>query len=356
MNSVLTAFHSNQLSFVVLVLLLVSGGLTAQTREGQLYEVSGTKYLLGTQIELKAMHPRVLECKKAFYDGFQEIARIENLLSSHKKSSEIAAINRQAGIAPVKVSDETFAIIKRSIAYSAKFGGMFDVSIGPITELWGFNSDKKIAIPDKTTLNSLLDLVGYENVQMDAQETTVLLPKNGMRLDLGGIAKGYAIDRCAKILKQEGVRHFLVNAGGDIYASGYKFGHEKWLVGVQHPRKPQELLATFEINDYAVATSGDYERYAIINGQRYHHIINPKTGFPSKQCQSVTVFAASAEQADAWATYLFVIGWRRHRSRSNADTIESLIVDGSGNVHYDPALERTYKLALVDDLNLSEIK
>jgi len=332
--------------------LLAALPLFAQKKADQLYEVSATKYMLGTQIDLKAMHPDILGCKKAFYDAYQEIARIEALLSSHIASSEVTKINKMAGVKPVKVSYETFAIISRSVQYSKKFKGIFDASIGPVTTLWGFSDDKKdITLPKRSVLEADLKLVDYRRVALSKADTTVFLERKGMRLDLGGIAKGYAIDRAAYILKNKGIQHFLINAGGDIYACGYKYGEKKWLVGIQHPRRQADLLATFEVHDMAVATSGDYERYKIIDGKRYHHIIDPRTGFPATLDQSVTVFANSAEEADAWATYLFIIGYENEQKSALKPELGTVFVDASGNVEYDHSLEDAFNLRFVGDKN-----
>lgn len=349
MKMALTAFRTKLVEFLIILFLSLSQGyVSAQLEAGHLFEVSATKYLLGTAVDMVAVHSNISECKKAFYNAFREIERIETLLSSHKKVGEISKINNKASTAPVKVSAETFAIIKRSIAYSKKFDGMFDISIGPITELWGFNDDKKITIPQKEKLNSLLKLVDHENIILNSQDTTVSFAVKGMKLDLGGIAKGYAIDRAAAVLKQQGIKHFLINAGGDIYACGFKSKDKKWTVGIQHPRKPNNLLVTFELSDFAVATSGDYERYAVIDGKRYHHIINPKTGLPSNLCQSVTVFASTAEEADVWATYFFIIGFNHYKNSMADSPVSSIFVDSSGNINYDNSLDKEFMLSFLE--------
>ncbi len=304
--------------------------------------------MLGTKIDLKAMHPDILECKKAFFYAYREIERVDGLLSSHKENSEIAAINRLSGAAPAKVSFETFAIIRRAVDYSARFGGIFDPSIGSVTTLWGFNDEEAdIAIPEPHELARAVALVNYRDVRLNAADTTVFLARKGMRLDLGGIAKGYAIDRAAHVLDARGLTRFLINAGGDIFARGAKLEGEKWLVGIQHPRKPNELLATFRVRDMAVATSGDYERFKIIDGTRYHHIMDPRSGFPAGLNQSVTVFAGSAEEADALATYLFVLGVQKMQETPVAKDIPACFVLASGSIQYAAPLKKQYELTFL---------
>lgn len=310
------------------------------------FEVSATKFLLGTTVDITALHSNIKECEKGCYYAFQEIERIERLLSCHKKDSDISKINGQAGLAPVRVSHETFSILQRAVAYSQKFQGLFDITIGPVTELWGFNSqaEKAITIPAKEQLAALLDLVDFNKVTLNGRDSTVFLPTQGMKLDLGGIAKGYAIDRAAAVLRQQGIQNFLINAGGDIFASGRKSAHKRWTIGVQHPRKPDALLATFELSDSAVATSGDYERYADIGGRRYHHILHPKTGYPAGLSQSVTVFAPSAEEADVWATYLFIIGYDKYQENRKEWSLNAIFVKAGGDTNYDLSSDRDFAL------------
>lgn len=336
---------------LALILLLDWHSATGRQNAAQLFEVSATKYMLGTKIDFKAMHSDILECKKAFFYAYQEIQRIEDLFSSNKDSSEISAINRSAGVAPVQVSQEVFALLQRAVNYAARFNGIFDVSIGPVTTLWGFNDDNvEIAIPSPQNLAEKLKLVDYHRIIFNQADTTVFLKTRGMRLDVGGIAKGYAIDRAAIKLKSKGITHFLINAGGDIHAAGYKLDEQNWVVGIQHPRQPNELLATFEGHDLSVATSGDYERYKIIDGRRYHHIIDPRTGFSGTLCQSVTVFANSAEEADAWATYLFILGAQNFESVSARPAeIKVCFVEATGDIQYDASLNADYNLHFLTD-------
>ncbi|MFQ5772470.1 MAG: FAD:protein FMN transferase, partial [bacterium] len=196
MNLILTPWRTKMFKRILIFLFVTQSYLHAQTEEEHLFQVSASKNLLGTQVAIVAVHPSIKDCKKALYFAFQEIERIENLLSSHKEASEISKINKKAGISPVKVSTETYSIIKRALAYSKQFDGIFDISIGPISELWGFNDDdQEITIPKKEELNALLRLVNYRNIVLSEQDTAVLLNTKGMKLDLGGIAKGYAIDR-----------------------------------------------------------------------------------------------------------------------------------------------------------------
>lgn len=305
-------------SFNILIsaLTIFSANLSAQT-DTTMYKVSVTKFLMGTTVETTARSTDVNYCKKALMTAYSEMQRVENLLSCEKDSSEISEINRSAGIHPVKVSDETVEMLKRAKAYCAKYNGVFDVTIGPLSNLWGFSSDKEIVLPGKSTIQKLRKLVDYRDLLINEKDTTVFLKKKGMSIDLGGIAKGYAIDRGSAVLKNMGIRNFILNAGGDIYVSGTKDKDSLWKIGIKHPRHTNALIAEFNLNDYAVATSGDYERFKIINGVRYHHILNPASGYPGRLSESSTILAQTAEEADATATYIFLLGWKKTLSDKN---------------------------------------
>jgi len=341
--------NTNIFSSILLLLLLI--GRIGFTQPDTFYNVKVSKYLMGTVVETDIQGPDVTTCQKALLLAYQEMFRVENLLSFQIPTSEINEVNRAAGINPVKVSEETFAILKRAKAYSAKYEDLFDATIGAVTDRWGFSDNdtsRKITIPSDSELAILLPLVNYKLLKLNAADTTAYLEKKGMKIDLGGIAKGYAIDRGVAVLRKNGINQFFLNAGGDIYTSGKKDGVKKWSVGIKHPRKLDQLIARFRLSNYAVATSGDYERFVMIDGKRYHHIIDPRTGFPSTQCQSVSVLAPSAEEADALATYLFVLGFD-HLKDSPPFDFPYFIVDGNGGVHYSNSFVQQDSLEVIPD-------
>ncbi len=311
-----------------------------------MYKVSVTKYLMGTTVETTARSSDIDYCKKALLSAYEEMQRVENVLSCQKDSSEISAVNRAAGIHPVKVSYETMAMMQRAKAYCGKYHGVFDVTIGPLSSLWGFSEDKEIVLPDSNEIKQLVKLVNYKDIDIDEKDTTVFLKKKGMSIDLGGIAKGYAIDRGSAVLRKMGITDFILNAGGDIYVSGTKDKNTEWKLGIKHPRYTNDLAAEFDLKDYSVATSGDYERFKIINGVRYHHILNPATGYPGRLSESSTVLAPTAEEADATATYVFLLGWQKALEDKGLN-YPILIVASDGSVHYNKAFERNYNLEVI---------
>ena len=302
---------------------------------------------MGTKFDIVALHTSIDTCKRVMYYAFKEVERIENLMSSYKASSEISDINSHAGEHPIKVSPETFSIIKRSIEYSKKYNGLFDISIGPISELWGLNSDHPVsAVPQKYIIDSLLKFVDYQKIILNENDTTVFLPYPRMNLDLGGIAKGYAVDRASKILLDRGIKNFMVNGGGDLYVSGLKQDSSKWVIGIEHPRDKSKFIATLELSNYALGTSGDYERFVIIGGKRYHHIFDPRTGYPAPFSQSASALAPTTEEAVILSKYLFIIGTDAYKEYLISSGVRGVIVDSNGNIFYDERLIKECNLQL----------
>jgi len=254
------------------------------------------------------MHEDINTAKRALVAAFMEMERVEQLLSAHLETSDIAAVNQRGFTRPVRVQPETFAILKRAVAYGQQFDGLFDVTVGPLTKLWGFNDEAEVVLPPTDELHAAKALVGFQYITLNEADTTVQVQQAGMRIDLGGIAKGYAVDRAVAVLREEGVINFLLNAGGDLYVAGEKQPGQAWKVGVKHPRETDILLASISANNQAIATSGDYERFTEIDGQRYHHILDPRSGYPATTSQSATALASTVEEADVLATYLFITG------------------------------------------------
>ena len=238
---------------LISTLVLFSASVYAQI-DSTMYKVSVTKYLMGTTVETTARSTDINYCKKALLAAYEEMQRVENLLSCQKDSSEISKINRAAGLHPAKVSFETLEMLKRSKAYCRKYKGIFDVTIGPLSNLWGFSEDKEIILPKDKIIKKLTKLINYDDMNINENDTTVFLRKRGMSIDLGGIAKGYAIDRGSSCFENMGITNFILNAGGDIYVSGTKDKETLWKVGIKHPRHSNDLIAEFDLQDYAVAT------------------------------------------------------------------------------------------------------
>ena len=331
---------------IILVLLTVVPQITFSQNDKVLFELSAKKSLMGTEFEITVVHSSIDTGKKAMYYALREVERIEKVTSNYKDTTEISYVNRNAFGQPVKVSDELFNLIQRSITYSKNLDGLFDITVGPLTDYWGFNSDHPIETePDKKIIDSLLHFVNYKYLSLDTTNKTISFLKNGVSIDLGGIAKGYALDKACDVLKKKGVNNFLINGGGDIYASGLKADGSKWKVGVKNPRDENKLLAVMEITDMCVATSGDYERYKIINVKRYHHIFNPHDGFPAPFSQSASVITQTCEEGVVLSKYYFIMGYEKIRSSDYETSYPYFIVDSEEKIHYNNLIE-DYKLIL----------
>ncbi len=266
--------------------------------------VRRTRFIMGTLVEITISHSDPDLIQTATTEAFDEMQRIEKLMSTHLPGSEISRINRAAGKKAVPVSLEVEEVIREGIYWSQQSGGAFDITIQPLVQLWNLDGEKNL-IPGTRTLKKTASLVNYKNIEI--VDHTVKLRRRGMAINVGGLAKGYAVDRAVSLLRSQ-VSSGIVNAGGDLYAFGQKTPTTSWNIGLQHPRKPQELLAAFALKNKAVATSGDYQRYFIKDGVRYHHIFDPQTGMPARGMISATIVTTEAMEADALATAVFVMG------------------------------------------------
>ncbi|MEE2788664.1 MAG: FAD:protein FMN transferase [Myxococcota bacterium] len=265
-------------------------------------------HLMGTAFRLtidETMAPaRLVEAGRS---AFQEIARIEQLMSEWQPTSEISRVNAQAGVQPVRISQETYQLLTQAKALSAKSAGAFDVTWAGMRGLWRFQPNAQ-TVPTPAQIERGLRTVGFRDLVLNSTGPTAFLKRKGMAIGLGAIAKGYGIDRAARILRSKGITRFMVDGGGDLFISGKKSSGTPWTIGVRHPRDATKLVAHISVTDGALVTSGDYERSFERKGIRYHHIIDMRTGYPAQRSVSVTVLAPTATLADALATAVFVLG------------------------------------------------
>jgi len=240
--------------------------------------------------------------------AIEEIRRIEKLLTTYKEDSQTNLINENAGIKPVSVDPEVFNLIERSMGISKITQGAFDISYGSIDKsLWNF--DKAMTkLPDAETAKKMVHLIDYKNIILDKENSTVFLKEKGMRIGFGGIGKGYAAEMAKQLLLKNNVQSGIINASGDLSAWGLQQNGSKWTIGVADPDAPNAAFSYMEISNKAVATSGNYEKFVTINGKKYSHTIDPKTGLPITGIKSVTIIASNAEFADAMATPIAVMG------------------------------------------------
>lgn len=239
---------------------------------------------------------------------FGEMKRLDKEMTTWDPASEVSRVNAAAGDKPVVVSDETYAVIERAIDISRRSRGVFDITVGAFKGLWKFDEDMDGSLPDPAAVKQRLALVGWKDVVLDPRQRSVFLRRKGMAITLGGIAKGYAVDKCVAILRARGFANFMMQAGGDMYIAGKK-GADAWTVAIRDPRGPTNtFFATAPIEDHSFSTSGDYERGFVKDGVRYHHILDTRTGQPAHASRSVTIRARDAFTADAWSKVMFIMG------------------------------------------------
>jgi len=290
-----------------------------------------TQFIMGTLVEITVSHSDPDVIQTVTTQAFDEMQRIEQLMSTYLPDSEISRINRAAGKEAISVSREVEEVIREGIYWSEQSGGAFDITIEPLVYLWDFDGEKEI-IPRESTLRKTASLVNYKDIEI--KDHTVRLRRRGMAINVGGLAKGYAVDRAISILRGK-VTNGIVNAGGDLFAFGQKNKQTPWNIGLQHPRKPQELLAAFAVQNHAVATSGDYQRYFIKDGVRYHHIFDPLTGRPARLMISTTIITMEVMDADALATAVFVMGPEKGIEWIDSmENVEAMVVLENGSIHY----------------------
>ncbi len=293
---------------------------------------------MNTRVEVVLQGPHGTLLEEAATAAFREMERVEDTLSAWRSGSRIFAVNEAAGRTPVAVNPELFALLEKAVAVSRLSDGCFDISVAALGNLWNFQAEV-FRIPDPLTVRDRLKRVGYRNIRLDPGAGTVFLEREGMRISLGGIGKGYAVDRAVAAVRKRGVGNGVISAGGDLKAFGTKRDGDLWNVAVRNPRDAEKIICVIPLSNAAVATSGDYERQRTGGGKRYHHILDPRTGYPARGCMSVSVVAKEAADADALATAVFVLGPREGLALlERLPGTEGVVVDADGNLHVSKGL------------------
>lgn len=265
----------------------------------------------------------------------QEMIRIDHQMSPYKAKSELSLINREAGIKPVKITAELFNLLVVAHDISVLSNGSFDITYASIGYQYNYREKKR---PDQKAINQALPAINYASVVLDKSRSTVRFSSKAVKIDLGGIAKGYAVKQCLALLKKAGVKHGLVSAGGDTGLLGDRHGRP-WYVGIKHPRAEHKTAVHIPLSNEAISTSGDYERYFIENGVRYHHIINPKTGDSARKVVSVSVIGKDPTYVDALSTTIFVKGLQEGLALINKlPEFEAIIIDNKQTLHFSEGL------------------
>ncbi len=291
--------------------------------------------LMGNQFEISAVSDNEQNANRIINAGIDEIKRIEKLLTTFHDSSETNLINRNAGIEPVRVSEEIFNLIERSIKISSITQGAFDITYGSIDKsLWNFDTQMK-SLPDKQTAREMVRLINYRNIVLDRENSTVFLKEKGMRIGFGGIGKGYAAEMAKCKMQQLGITNGIVNASGDLTTWGLQPNGDEWTVGIANPNISGEVFSFLKISGLAVATSGNYEKFIMIDGKKYSHTIDPRTGLPVTGIKSVTIITKNAEIADAMATPVTIMGVKAglHMINQMKD-VDVIIIDDHDKIHH----------------------
>lgn len=318
-------------AFGFLVLFLI-GFFIARNSNAEKKIFKRTQILLGTIVDIQIRDTDEKKAEDALTKAFAEIKRIDDLFTTYNDESPIWKINNSSDTL-IKVDNEIYNLLVLCDSVTKLSDDCFDVSLDNLTKAWGFYSDNP-HLPTKEAIDSALNLSGWNNIQLKENQT--FIRRKNVGLNFGAIAKGYAVDKAIDVLKKSGITEALVNAGGEISVIG-----SNWKIGIQHPRNERDIIAAIKLNDNTVATSGDYEQYFEQNGIRYHHILDPKSGYPAKGLQSVSVINKSNTFADALATAVFVMGKEKGMKLiESLDNTEAMIIDDEGKVFYSSGFEK----------------
>ncbi len=298
---------------------------------------------MGTLVTITSVARSETAAQAAATAGFFEIHRLEQLLSTWIPTSELSQVNTSAGVKPVRVSPETMTVVRRAIQAGEITNGGFNIAIGPAIEAWSVTDDQRI--PTESELDALRPLINLQAVQVDAGRQTIYLEKAGMRIDVGGIGKGYAADEAVEAMRKAGAVAGVVALSGDIKTFGRLPNGKMFPVGIQHPREDGSVLVWIDLQDEAISTAGDYERFFERGGIRYHHILDPRTLQPARGCQSVTVIAREGIWADGLDTGIFVMGPERGMELvEQLPDVEAVIVDSEGHLLVSSGLKQRIRL------------
>ncbi|MDD2365740.1 MAG: FAD:protein FMN transferase [Desulfuromonadaceae bacterium] len=309
-------------------------------------EYSSDRFLMDTLISIKVYGSDSEALKEAVASAYSEMHRIASLTDAFPKigtpeyrESDACRINQQAGVAPVVVDKDTFKILKMAKHYSELSEGAFDVTVGPLMDLWGFGG-KNPHIPSPESIKSALSLVNSRDLILNEQERTAFLAKRGMKLDLGAIAKGYATEKAIQSLKASGISKALIDAGGNIRVLGRNLHGTQWRIGIKDPRKQNAVVAILQLEDSSAVTSGDYYRFFEVDGKRYHHIIDPRSGYPAGENMTVTTLTADAALADVLSTLFFVLPPEKAvQMAENLDGVDLFLITDKRRIMHTQSLK-----------------
>ncbi|MFT4202466.1 MAG: FAD:protein FMN transferase [Chitinophagaceae bacterium] len=304
---------------------------TIQSR-AQTVQVRRSAVLMGGKFEITVVAVDSTIANANIDTIIQEISRIEYLISDWKPQTQVSAINRNAGVQPVKVDKEVLELTQRAIQLSELTGGAFDISFAAMEKIWHFDGSD-MAMPDSETVRHAVRLVGYRDIVIDTGASTIFLKNKGMKIGFGALGEGYAVDRCRVMMQRKGIVGGLINATGDIGTWGKQADGKDWVVGVTNPFDPASVFKVVRLSGGSVTTSGSYEKYVMIDGKRYSHIINPVTGYPATGLCSVTVFGRDTEFCNGLSTSIMVLGKEKGRQLlMKFPAYSAVMIDDNGKI------------------------
>ena len=307
--------------------------------------VERTGVAMGSSLHLTAWTPDEAAARAAFESVFAEFERLEAQMSTWRPGSDVLRINAAAGDRPVPAAGDVRDVLRLARQISEWTEGTFDVTFGALTDVWKFDHDQDNTIPTAEAIRARLPLIDYRQIEIDDRAGTVFLRRKGMKIHLGGIGKGYAVEHAMQIFRRAGLRDFMIQAGGDLYVGGHKDGR-LWRLGINDPRGPEgQSFATIDLTDSTFSTSGDYARFFLKDGVRYHHILDPSTGQPARLCRSVTIAAGSPVLADAIAKGVFILGPEKGMALvERLPRLEAVIVTAKNEVLVSSGLKDRFVL------------
>lgn len=315
------------------------------TRSRTMTVDGGFRMTMGTIARIIVTAEDQQQADNAINAAFEKIYHIEELMSDYDPNSQLSQVNQHAFEAPVPVDAELFNVLAAAKAYSCMSEGAFDVTVGPVVQIWR-KAKKDGTAPSEEAIAQAKESVGYENLILNADDKTVQFTKEGMFLDLGGIAKGYAIDRAIEILQAAGVKGAMVDIGGDLRCFGTPANNKQhWLIGLQDPQHEDDILLTLKMDDMAVATSGDYRRFVMIDDEKHSHIIDPSTAESAADLSSVTIIAPTAMATDALATAVTVLGNKKGIELiEQIESTEAILISGNKKVTLEKSSKAYYHI------------
>jgi len=288
---------------IILTIILIFSSLNSQSQVLR----KRTTMLMGGRFDITIVAKDSITAEMNIDTVISEISRIENLISDWKPASQISQVNANAGVHPVQVDAEVFALTERALELSKITNGAFDISFAAMDRIWKFDGSMTV-MPSEEAIKKSVEKVGYENIILDKKNSTIFLKNKGMKIGFGALGEGYAADKCRDMMLARGIKAGIVNGSGDMSTWGKQPDGGDWMIGINDPKNSGEIFAVIPLRQGAVVTSGSYEKFVVFDGKRYSHIINPATGYPATGLSSVTVFGPSAEKANGFSTSLMVLG------------------------------------------------